>query len=406
MDDFRRPPVNRLQQRPSLPTPPLPLAPTGRGPSLNPTPVRIPGPTKPLAVLPIEQPAVVARPKKHRFTRKRKIILGVCGAVAVLLIALAAAYAWFQVQLSPVDSKNTTKQLVTIKDGSTPSVIAKQLKEAGLIRNGDAFLLEARLRGVQSKLQAGTYRLAPSDSTPQIISHIVSGKVDTFQVTFLPGATLADNKKALLALGYSEDQIGQAFAATYRSPLFDGKPATSDLEGYIYGETYTMPSDATVEQILQHTFDEFYKAVQANDLANKFKSQGLTLYEGITLASIVQREASPKGDDMAQIAQVFYKRLATGMPLGSDVTYQYIADKTGQVRSPDLDSPYNTRRYAGLPPGPISAPGEKALIATANPAKTDYLFFLSGDDGVTYFARTLEEHEANRQHCQRKCQIL
>jgi UPF0755 protein len=110
---------------------------------------------------------------------------------------------------------------------------------------------------------------------------------------------------------------------------------------------------------------------------------------------------------MAQIAQVFYSRLALGMPLGSDVTYQYIADKTAVARDTNLDSPYNTRRYAGLPPGPISAPGAKALAATASPAEGDYLYFLSGDDDVTYFARTLEEHESNKvNHCQEKCQIL
>jgi UPF0755 protein len=110
---------------------------------------------------------------------------------------------------------------------------------------------------------------------------------------------------------------------------------------------------------------------------------------------------------MPQIAQVFYLRLAQSMPLGSDVTYQYIADRTGVARDPDLDSPYNTRRYAGLPPGPIATPGLKALLAVANPAQTDYLYFLSGDDDITYFGRTFQEHEANiKNHCQEKCQIL
>lgn len=350
--------------------------------------------------------APLISPRKRRPSRRKVVAWIVIGFIVMVGLLAGASYAWFQLQLSPVDSKNTTKQLITIEDGSTPSAIAKQLQGAGLIRNSDAFLIEARLKGVQSKLQAGAYRLAPSDSTPQIIDHIASGKVDTFQITFLPGATLADNKKALIASGYTEAQVNEALSASYSGPLFQGKPATSDLEGYIYGETYTMASDATVQQILQRTFDEFYKTIQANDLINKYKAQGLSLYEGITLASIVQREASPKGDDMAQIAQVFYKRIAMGMPLGSDVTYQYIADKTGQARNPNLDSPYNTRKYPGLPPGPISTPGQKALIAVANPAKTDYLYFLSGDDNITHFARTLEEHEANKKHCQTKCQIL
>ena len=93
--------------------------------------------------------------------------------------------------------------------------------------------------------------------------------------------------------------------------------------------------------------------------------------------------------------------------LGSDVTYQYITDKLGVPRDINYDSPYNTRRFAGLPPGPIASPGKDALIAVGAPATSDYLFFLSGDDNVTYFARTVEEHEANiRNHCQQKCQII
>jgi len=127
------------------------------------------------------------------------------------------------------------------------------------------------------------------------------------------------------------------------------------------------------------------------------------LYQGITLASIIQREVSGT-KDQSQVAQVFYSRLAQGTPLGSDVTYQYAAKKLGVTPSPSLDSPYNTRKYAGLPPGPIATPGLSALQAVATPAPGDYLYFLSGDDNVTYFARTDAEHEANIQnHCHKKC---
>ena len=146
--------------------------------------------------------------------------------------------------------------------------------------------------------------------------------------------------------------------------------------------------------------------VQKHDLVKKYKQRGLTLYEGITLASIVQREVNGL-DDQKKVAGVFYNRLKQDMMLGSDVTYQYIADKTGQQRSPSLDSPYNTRRYTGLPPGPIAVPGESALLAVAEPTKSDYLYFLSGDDDKTYFGKTEAEHERNiQQHCQKKCLIL
>ncbi|HRN90765.1 MAG TPA: endolytic transglycosylase MltG, partial [Candidatus Saccharibacteria bacterium] len=236
-------------------------------------------------------------------------------------------------------------------------------------------------------------------------------------ITFYPGATLfdksdtADNKKldvqtVLKRAGYNDSEITAAFDKTYNGPLFAGKPVGSDIEGYVYGDTYKFNKNATVEQILQRTFDEFYGVVQKNDLVDKFKSHGLNLYQGITLASIVQREAY-NANDQKQVAQVFYSRLAIGMQLGSDVTYQYIADKLGVPRDTNLDSPYNTRRYTGLPPGPIATPGLSALMAVAEPAEGDYLYFLAGDDGKVYFAHTNAEHESNIQkHCQIGCSTL
>ncbi|MNR22340.1 putative aminodeoxychorismate lyase [compost metagenome] len=163
---------------------------------------------------------------------------------------------------------------------------------------------------------------------------------------------------------------------------------------------------------MQRTFDEFYAAIDKSNLIAGLAAQNLNLYQGITLASIIQREvAMPKGNepslDQKQVAQIFLKRLSIGMMLGSDVTYQYAADKEGLERDTNLDSPYNTRRYTGLPPGPISAPGLTALVAVANPAPGEYLFFLSGDDDVTYFGITEEDHQRNiEQHCAKKCLLL
>jgi UPF0755 protein len=129
------------------------------------------------------------------------------------------------------------------------------------------------------------------------------------------------------------------------------------------------------------------------------------LYQAITLASIVQRE-EPDATSQKQVAQVFYLRLAKDMPLGSDVTAYYGADQIGAERAVTVDTPYNTRIHTGLPPGPIATPGLTALQAVAAPASGDYLYFLSGDDDVTYFAHTDEEHEANiKAHCQIKCAI-
>ena len=402
--------------KPTAPvTPPVNSAPPvtnpGSGvqfPSPAPTlqPTQNPQPeVQPLIPQPIDsEPATP--PKK----RKKRLWLILLLSLLTLVVATAVAgWFWFQSMLGPVDTGNTEKIKVSIVQGSTPSGIADTLKEAGVIKDQTVFLWYTRFEKVQNTLQAGTYRLSPSETMPEIVEHLINGNTDTFSITFLPGATLAQNRKALIEAGYSEEEVDTGLKASYESPLFAGKPETADLEGYIYGETYSFGTDSSVEEVLAHTFEVYSDVITENGLVAAYDAKGLSLYQGITLASIVQRESI--GGDEAQIAQVFYNRLAIDMPLGSDVTYQYIADKLGVSRDDasviDIDSPYNTRRYPGIPPGPIATPGVAALKAVGSPAEGDYLFFLSGDDDITYFARTNEEHEQNKvNHCQKKCLII
>lgn len=330
-----------------------------------------------------------------------------------LILSLAfGGFVWYKLQLRPVGQDISQLVKVTIDEGSSLNQIADYLEKENIIKNSTAFLLYVRLIGKSNYLQAGSYRLSPAETIPQIVAHLVDGSVDTFSITFYPGSTLVDNtdktKKydvttILQNAGYSLEEIDQALNKKYDSPLFKDKPASTSLEGYIYGETYNFNVGASVEDILKRTFDEFYNQIEKNNLIEGFKKHGLNLYEGITLASIVQREVYDYSDQR-QAAQVFYLRLELGMSLGSDVTYQYVADKTGVPRDPDLDSPYNTRRYTGLPPGPIASPGLNALKAVADPAKGDYLYFLSGDDELTHFAKNQAEHEANiANYCKIKC---
>lgn len=332
------------------------------------------------------------------------LFYSVLGVLLVICISIAVSFFWYQAQLEPVNNDRGVVKVFTIEPGSTSSRIGKELEAQKVIKNALVFEVYARLSGKNGQLKAGTYRLSPSETTQDIFNHFVDGtSLDQFTVTFLPGATLAENKKVLEKAGFTDQDITSAFEVNYDNPLFAGKPENADLEGYIYGESYNFSVGVTVKEILETTFDEFYKQIEENNLEDGFTAQGLDLFRAITLASIIQREVNTE-NDQKQVAQVFYSRLKSGMVLGSDVTYQYIADKTGQERSPDLDSPYNTRKYPGLPPGPISAPGIGALKAVASPANGDYLFFLSGDDNVTYFAKTYTEHEANiTNHCQEKC---
>ncbi len=366
-----------------------------------------PDPT-PLLELPqegIEVPEQDISSKKPRSSWRKRLLIGAIFIALAAASAVGGAYLWYQQQLTPVSSDTSKHVRVTIAAGTTPDAIADQLKSAGVIRSQTAFAIYTKLTGTRDTLKAGSYNLQPSLSLAAIVDHLVAGKQDTFNVTFLPGDTLANGRQKIIDLGYGSAEVDAAFAKKYDRPLFATKPASADLEGYLYGETIEFTSAASVEDILNRFFDEYEKTITENNLVEGFKKQGLTLYQGITLASIVQREV-PGAQDRQQVARVFLNRLKTGMTLGSDVTYQYAAKKLGVAPDPSLDSPYNTRRYAGLPPGPIATPGKSALVAVANPANNDYLFFLSGDDDVTYFAKTDAGHQQNIvQHCQKKCLI-
>lgn len=343
---------------------------------------------------------------KRRLKRKHMALGAIAAVLILIVVSVLGVFAWYNAQLTAVSPKSQEKVKVMIAPGSGTADVASLLKENDLIKSEAAFGWYVRLSGTASKLQSGSYRLSKSDDVPAIVKHLTSGTTDTFSITFLPGATLAKHRQVLIDAGYDEGQVDAALNKQYTHPLFIDKPANADLEGFIYGETYNFSADATPEQILTRTFDQFQSVVESQDLTNLYKRQGFSLYQGITLASIIQREVATPAD-AAQVAQVFKLRLDMDMQLGSDVTYQYIADKTGVARSVDLDSPYNTRRYAGLPPGPIASPGIDVLKAVGSPAPGDYVYFLSGDDDKTYFARTNEEHEQNiRDHCEKKCQII
>lgn len=354
-------------------------------------------------------------PKQHPLHKNWLLITG-CSIVLLIIIIIISVLLWFQIQLSPVGSDKREYIKITIPENSTSSQISKQLEDKKLIRNALVFDIYVRLSSKSNKLQAGTYRLSPADSSTEIVDRFTKGSVSQYNITFYTGATLVDNTdravkqdvtSVLKKAGYSESEISSGLQDTYDTAndkiLFSGKPAGTDLEGYIYGDTYSFNDGASVHEIIQRSLDKFYKVVVDNDLIASYKSRNLNLYQGITLASIIQREAS-KAEDQKQAAQVFYSRLAKDMTLGSDVTYQYIADKAGVARSPSLDSPYNTRIVKGLPPGPIASPGIFALQAVANPASGDYLYFLAGDDGKMYYAKTNAEHDSNiAKYCKINC---
>ena len=323
--------------------------------------------------------------------------------VVVLLVGAAlSVWFWYQSALQPLASVQQRIR-VNIAQGATADDIGQLLERQHVIKSHLAFSWYTRLQGKRNLLQAGTYLFSPTQPVTQIIDWLVAGKVDTFNVTILPGQTLAQIKARLVNDGFSASEIDAAFAQAYDSPLLAQKPAGMSLEGYIYPDTYQVNSDTTPEQLLKRSFDEFYTQIQTAGLTQALQARGFNLHQAITLASIVQLEANTP-EDRRQIAQVFEKRLSLNMMLGSDVTFIYAAKLTGQPATPDLDSPYNTRKYKGLPPGPIATITLDALTAVANPAPGDYLYFVAGDDGAIHYAMTIDEHNANvAKYCIKLC---
>lgn len=382
------------------------------------------------AAAPVPQPALAQSSDERSDTQTQEVgeptaakksmgkYAWLCIITGGVILIVAACIAWYLLALRPVAGGDAARIQVAIPSGSSPAQIGAILQKDKVIRSQAALEIYVRLHGVRSKLLAGTYSLSPAESTGQIVGHLTVGSAEQYDVTFYPGATLniastandktPSHRQVLEKLGFSTQEIDDAFNASYAEEyplLFSDKPMTADLEGYIYGQTYKVASGSSVKQILRRTFDEYEKQIQANNLVELYKKQNLSLYQGITLASIIQREV-PTVADQKQVAQIFFTRLRSGMMLGSDVTYHYAADKAGTPRDHMLNSPYNTRKVAGLPPGPIASPGISALLAVAEPAPGDYVYFLSGDDDKTYFARTNAEHEANiANHCAYKCSL-
>jgi UPF0755 protein len=327
-------------------------------------------------------------------------------ALVILIIILGgvwAARSWYNRNLAPVSS-STQIVYFPIETGSSLQEIAQDLANVHLIRSATAFETYVRGRQLYAKMQAGTYALTPSMSTPQIVDKIVKGEVSKNYVTILPGKTIKQIKKAFLQAGYTDTELDTAFdPATYAGhPLLSSAPAGATLEGLLYPDSFQRDATTPASTLVRESLDEMQTHL-TQDVLSGFKAQNLTTYQGITLASIVYAESgNPKSEPT--VAQVFLLRLKQGMALGSDVTAFYAASLAGQDKTLGVDSPYNTRLHSGLPPGPIGSFTDIALKAVAHPSNTDYLYFVAGDDGTIHFSHTEQEHEAAiKKYCTKEC---
>jgi len=333
-----------------------------------------------------------------------KRVMFVCGLLfLVLVVATAGVWHYYEETLRPVNA-SAGAQTVTVESGASPREIADLLQTKDIIRSSWTFQAYVRRENVGEALQAGIYSLSGSQSVQGIVSQLTHGKVRTQLVTILPGQRLDQVEQSLINDGFSKADVEAALQpAQYEgSAALVDKPAGNSLEGYLYPDSFERNSGTTVSTIIEESLTEMQNHLTPSIRA-AFASEGLSTYQGIILASIVEQEVNTPSD-RAQAAQVFLKRLSTGMSLGSDVTAMYGSRLAGQGTSLSYDSPYNTLIHTGLPPTPISNVDAGALQAVAHPANTNWLYFVTGDDGTTYFSQTAQQQEQlTQEYCHKLC---
>jgi len=312
--------------------------------------------------------------------------------ICLFLVLGAFLFVWRQIK-TPVGESDAT-QPVVIEKGEGIKMIGNDLEKAGLIRGKFYFELYVYLSD-NKNLQAGEYELSPSMAMPEIVGILSGGKVSSNEVriTIPEGFNIKEIDARLAA----NSLIKPGDLINYKPAISDSPLAISNLEGYLFPDTYIFSKDAALDDIVGKILDNFNAKVDSAML-EEIENQGKTLEQILTMASIVQQEAMSR-EEMPKIAGVFYNRLDIGMALQSDATVNYVTDKG--MRQPllsdtEIDSPYNTYEYKGLPPGPICNPGLDAIKAAIYPTKSDYLYFLHPLNAPTVFSKTLDEHNANK----------
>jgi UPF0755 protein len=325
-------------------------------------------------------------------------------ALGILVICGAGGAFWIHYRLStPYRGFPGEAVYVDLPPGTSEREIARRLADAGVVSDALTFRIATTLGHAGRRLQAGEYRFAVPATPAEIVARLARGDVDTQMVTFPEGLTIREMASIFerTGLGTAND-FEQAASAGTLAASFDHRAKT--LEGYLFPSTYALHrragADGAVAMMLaqfQRVFDPSLQAVAAQ--------KHIGIREVITLASIIEKETA-QGSERPLVSAVYQNRLKIGMPLQCDPTVIYalmLANRwNGNITKQDLqiDSPYNTYRYPGLPPGPIASPGRPSIVAALHPADVNYLYFVSRNDGTHVFASTLDEHNRNVAHWQ------
>ncbi|MFH1207344.1 MAG: endolytic transglycosylase MltG [Patescibacteria group bacterium] len=327
-------------------------------------------------------------------------------AVAFFAAVIGGLFLWNEVNF-PMSSTSQPATF-TIAKGEGVNDIAVHLKSQGLIRNSLAFKVYAYFKRSQTKFTDGMYSVDKNMTIRDIFTLLVSNQTTPeTTITLIEGWTAKDMAEYLAAQGIvsAENFIAAASVHDSRSIIpnmtyafLADRPAGAALEGYLFPDTYRVFKTTTASQIVEKMLDNF-----GNKFTDQMKTDtangNMSIYQIVTLASIIEKEVRTDADRKIA-AGIFYDRMNQGVALQSDATVNYVTGKQAlQPTADDLsvDSPYNTYKYTGLPPGPICNPSLASIMAAIYPEKTEYFYFLTKPDGTTVFSKTYEEHLQNKQ---------
>jgi UPF0755 protein len=337
---------------------------------------------------------------------KKTLIFGV--ALSVLFIVVIAVIVILHINNSinrPADQSNAKLTAITIEQGESVDAIGSKLEKAGLINGSEYFKIYLWRTGLGSKLKAGNYEFSPNMTIEQIADILINGeaglKSNEVRVSIPEGLSNDQVLEKLKSAGaiQNNDYFTAAGMDLSGYDFLEGMNEKANLQGFLFPDTYNFFKNSSTQEVMKSMLDNFDKKL-TSEMRADIKRKGRNIYDIVILASIIEKEAAGT-DEMPYIASVFYNRLRIGKPLQSDATINYI---TGAGRAMptnedlEIDSPYNTYKYAGLPPTPICNPGIDAIKAAIYPAETDYFYFLTTQDEkkTTYFSKTYEEHLQNK----------
>jgi UPF0755 protein len=310
------------------------------------------------------------------------------------LAAVLTGVAFVHYAGSPVNHF-TTPKIVDIPKGAGFFRITEIMNDAGLVANRPFFWLLAIGKGVTKHIRAGEYEIIASLSPSEILDKLVRGEIKSYTVMFPEDITVNEVAKRLLVDKLINEKEFMALAVDREFMASLGIEADS-IEGYLFPETYQFDRSMTTREVIRIIVRQFWKEITP-EMRSRAENIGLTLNEWVTLASIIGKESGNK-EEKPLISAVFHNRLKRGMKLQSDPTAVYDLERAGTPVKTVLrshlqkDTPHNTYRIAGLPPGPIANPGIDSLRAALYPAKTNYLYFVAKNDGSHEFSATLNVH--------------